>query len=165
MLLRHAAHAVLGLAAADITVTEREGNAPLLSLPHPAGAFHFSLSHSHRWVACIATTAGRIGLDIERKDRPRDIAAMSAAAFDRNEQEWLARLPAHQREQGFYRLWNNKEALYKLAASLAGDIAETSSLKIGDGWNCQSIDHPELFIGLCSSAPLDKVGIIELTAL
>ena len=165
MLLRHAAHTILGIAATDISITEREGNAPLLSLPHPADAFHFSLSHSHRWVACIATMAGRIGIDIERKDRPRDIAAMSAAVFDRKEQEWMSRLPAHQREPGFYRLWNNKEALYKLATNVADDIAETSSLKMGAGWNCRSIDHPELFIGICSTFPLADMQIIELTGL
>jgi len=165
MLLRHAVQTMLGSAATDVTVTEREGNAPLLSFENPVDAFYFSLSHSHPWVACIATTADRIGIDIESKNRPRDVATMSAAAFSQKEQEWLARLPAHQREQGFYRLWNHKEALYKLGTDVSDDTAKISSPHIGAGWNSRLIEHADLFIGICSAVPLDEIRIIELTGL
>ncbi|WP_050475894.1 4'-phosphopantetheinyl transferase family protein [Herbaspirillum rhizosphaerae] len=161
MLLRHAAHTMLGDAATGIAVTEREGHAPLLAFPapHASSAFHFSLSHSRGWIACIASTVCHVGLDIEDTSRPRDIAATGAAAFDTEEMEWMMQQPEQQRLAAFYRLWGCKEALYKLAGNRGQDDTLSDT---GNGWNCRAIPHERLAICLCSAASLDAVEIVEL---
>ncbi|MFL9880484.1 4'-phosphopantetheinyl transferase superfamily protein [Herbaspirillum rhizosphaerae] len=163
MLLRHAVQKTLGIATSDIIITEREGNAPLLVLPppHASSAFYFSLSHSHGWIGCVSSIVCPVGLDIEDNSRPRDVAASSAAVFDEAEQRWLAQLPDARRKKAFYRLWNCKEALYKLRCNSSDNSKDTSS---GHGWNCRVVDHPHLSICLCFASPLDAINIVELDA-
>jgi len=161
MLLRHAAQIVLGVTATDIVITEREGNAPLLELPvsHAASDFHFSLSHSHGWIACIGSAVCHVGLDIEDKTQPRNIAAAGMAAFDQEEMHWMMQQPEDRRPAAYYRLWGCKEALYKLACNQGQDDAIGG---IGSGWNCRVLPHERLAICLCSASLLESVDIVEL---
>lgn len=161
MLLRHAAQKMLGIAASDIIITEREGDAPLLEFPTPSTSsdFYFSLSHSHGWIGCVSSIACHVGLDIEDNSRPRDVAAASATVFDEAEQRWLAQLHDTYRTKAFYHLWNCKEALYKLRCNSSDNSKDTGS---GHGWNCRVVDHPHLSICLCFASPLDAINIVEL---
>ncbi|ASU39683.1 hypothetical protein hmeg3_16270 [Herbaspirillum sp. meg3] len=164
MLLRHAVQTMLGIAASDIIVTEREGNAPLLEFPAPytSSDFHFSLSHSHGWIGCLASTVCAVGLDIENKAHARDVDQLSAAAFDEADQQWLMRLEMARRQVGFYRLWNNREALYKLR----GNRTITTDLRSCDtGWNCFHVDYPRLHIGVCVAQELQSFELVELAEL
>jgi len=161
ILLRHAVQKTLGIAASDIIITEREGNAPLLEFPEPNASsdFYFSLSHSHGWIGCVSSIVCPVGLDIEDNSRPRDVAAASAAVFDEAEQRWLAQLPDARRTKAFYRLWNCKEALYKLRCNSTDDSTE---MVPEQNWNCRIIEHPHLSICLCCASPLDAINIVEL---
>ena len=161
MLLRHAACHLLGPAAADIGVAEREHQAPAVSFPAFAATpdFHFSISHSRGWIACLASTICAVGLDIENKAHVRDVEKLNAATFDDAQQKWLAGFDAQHRTQKFYRLWNNQEALYKLRGNLASEVDPTPC---GTGWNCFNADHPHVYIHVCAAQELASFDIVEL---
>ncbi|WP_144424083.1 4'-phosphopantetheinyl transferase family protein [Herbaspirillum hiltneri] len=164
MLLRHAARHLLGPAARHVDVAERKHHAPVLSFSSlsPTPDFHFSISHSRGWIACMASTACAIGLDIENKMPARDVKELGAAAFDDAGREWLAGLDELRREEGFYRLWNNQEALYKLRGNFT---QKTGQISCNTGWNCFAIEHSCLHIGVCAAQELTSFDIIELQTL
>jgi 4'-phosphopantetheinyl transferase len=155
-LLRMALGRALNVAPQTICLEERPGMAPRLLLPElPAAAgVGFSISHSGRWVACAASAQTALGLDIEMRDASRDIGALAAQAFDAFEMsgwERLQSLPEAQRVDGFYRLWSEKEARFKL-----GPSPET---------HCVVLPHAELSVVLCSATPLLAVPRLELVEL
>lgn len=117
-LLRLAVGQLLGVAPATIALAERPGLAPRLEADGIAG---FSISHSGRWVACAVSTATALGLDIERVDLSRDVAALAEHAFSQRESEWLAALPPAMRHDCFYRMWCAHEAHIKLGVAGAVD--------------------------------------------
>jgi 4'-phosphopantetheinyl transferase len=150
LLLRHAACHTLHLDNHQIDILEREGAAPSLIIsgataPPP---FHFSLSHSHDWIACASSTSGALGIDIEYLAAARDLTSLANAAFSDEQQAWLSRQPKPQHTAAFYRMWNCMEALYKLGAQY-------------DGTNCRIIDHPQLAICLCSNVALTHIELVE----
>jgi 4'-phosphopantetheinyl transferase len=152
-LLRMALGRVLNVAPHTICLEERPGMAPRLQLAAAAGV-GFSISHSGRWVACAVSTQTALGLDIEMRDASRDIGAMAAQAFDALEMsgwERLQSLPEAQRVDGFYRLWSEKEARFKL-----GPSAEA---------HCVVLPHAELSVVLCSATPLLALPRLELVDL
>jgi 4'-phosphopantetheinyl transferase len=150
LLLRHAARHTLDLENRQIDILEREDAAPALIINGAAAAapFHFSLSHSHDWIACASSTSGALGLDIEYLAAARDLTSLASAAFSDEQQAWLSRQPERQRTAAFYRLWNCMEALYKLGAQ-------------HDGTNCRIIAHPQLAICLCSNIALTHIELVE----
>ena len=166
ILLRRAVCSKLGIGNEQIVVTERENQAPslALSLPHDSPnnllPFYFSLSHSRDWIGCAASATCHVGLDIEDKNHPRDIAAHSAAAFDADELNWLKKLPEVQRVDAFYRLWNCNEALYKLRHN-----QEQGTKAMSTAWNCRILPHAQLAICLCSARDIPVLDVIELDAI
>ena len=75
-------------------------------------------------------------------------------AFDSGEMlQWerLQGLPAPQRVEGFYRLWSEKEARFKLGVAAGG--------------HCVLLPHAELSVALCSEQPLDQPPAIEVITL
>jgi 4'-phosphopantetheinyl transferase len=138
-----------------VNLLERPGRAPLLemtlrALPAPPALPFFSLSHSGRWVACAVSPTTPVGLDIERRDSSRDLAALAAQAFDPARQAWLAAQPADQRIDAFYRLWCEAEARIKLAQ---------------DGAGVYHLAHAELAIALCSRHALVPAPVLRLARL
>lgn len=159
ILLRRTACSLLGIGNEQILVTERESQSPSLALssPHDPLPFHFSLSHSRSWIACAASVACHVGLDIEDKNHPLDIAALSAAGFDADELNWLEKQPEAHRVDAFYRLWNCNEALYKLRHN-----QDQGPKAINTAWNCRILPHARLAICLCSTRDIPALDIIEL---
>jgi 4'-phosphopantetheinyl transferase len=138
VLLRQALGALAGVAAPEVVLRERPGQAPQLAAPALDGA-GFSLSHSATWVACAVSAGTALGVDIERLDAGRPIAALAAQAFTAAECAWLAARPPASRVRDFYVMWSTAEARIKLGVPAGG----TSVLL-----------HPALSIVLCSAAPL-----------
>lgn len=144
-LLRTMLGQLLSVEPQAVRLDEQVGKAPRLVLPgRPAVAgVGFSISHSGRWVACAASTQTALGLDIEMRDAGRDLEALAAQAFGPDEMPAWERLraqPDAQRIDGFYRLWSEKEARFKLGRS--------------DTAHCVALPHRELSIALCSAVPL-----------
>jgi 4'-phosphopantetheinyl transferase len=144
-LLRMALARLLNVAPETVGLEEQVGKAPRLVLPArpSAASVGFSISHSGRWVACAVSTQTALGLDIEMRDMSRDLDALAAQAFGADEMPQWERLrgqPAPQRADGFYRLWSEKEARFKL-----GRVEQA---------HCIALPHPELSVVLCSALPL-----------
>ena len=150
VLVRIALGRVLGVPARSVMLAEQVAGAPVFTAPVvPGAAPGFSISHSGRWVACAVSADTALGLDIEVLDDGRDLAALAQQAFDVDEvQQWQA-LPAARRVDGFYRMWSEKEARFKLGR---------------DGHSI-AIAHDELSVVVCSAVPLGVAPVIELVTL
>ena len=155
VLLRMALGRLLGVMPQEIRLEEQVGKAPRLAAPVLKGVQPgFSIAHSGRWVACAVSAQTALGLDIEMKDGTRDLNALAAQAFDSVEMsQWerLQGLPDAERVEGFYRLWSEKEARFKLG--------------ITGGGHCLVLPHAELSMVLCTDRPLASPPAIELVTL
>jgi 4'-phosphopantetheinyl transferase len=155
VLLRMALGRLLGVTPQEIKLEEQVGKAPRLAAPVIKGVQPgFSIAHSGRWVACAVSAQTALGLDIEMKDGARDLDALAAQAFDSVEMSQWARLQGlagDQRVEGFYRLWSEKEARFKLG--------------INGGGHCLVLPHDELSMVLCTEKPLEKPPAIEVVTL
>ena len=155
VLLRVALGRLLGVAPQQVALEEQVGKAPLLTAPLPKGTPPgFSIAHSGRWVACAVSAQTALGLDIEMRDPGRDLAALAEQAFDAGEMarwEQLQGLAGEQRVDGFYRLWSEKEARFKLGREAGG--------------HCLALPHAELSVVLCSEQPLARPPRIEIVTL
>lgn len=149
-LLRTALGRLLGLAPQDVHFEEQTGKAPRLAVPAAQdGLPGFSISHSGRWVACAVSAHSALGLDIEIKAPGRDFAALAQQAFDAPAlARWdqMQALPAMQRVDGFYRLWSEQEARFKLGAA--------AGMGVTGAGHIVALAHPALAVVLCSAAPL-----------
>jgi 4'-phosphopantetheinyl transferase len=173
MLLRFAVSRLLTLPPDTLGVVERTGNAPQLVIPDSQGwQPSFSLSHSREWVACVLSSSGTLGVDIEVKDATRDVTSISYLAFHPEEHGWLLSQSDAVRRSAFYQLWCTREALYKLMCALG---RETVSLPLvgvdgmlasqGAGWYCYTLAHFSLTIAVCSDQPLSALYKVELPSL
>ena len=150
-LLRTVLAQALGVPPAIIVLEERAGQAPrLLS---PAGAVHFSLSHSGHWIACAVSRQTALGLDIEVMNAKRDVLALARQAFGDAVANHLAAMPREQQLASFYRRWSEYEARYKLG------------VEAGEAASCVALAHAELSIVLCSAAPLAQRPVLCTAAL
>ena len=141
-LLRAALSKLLGVEPMDISLSERDANAPFLNWP--TSASFFSISHSGPWVSCVVSQHIVVGLDIEMKNPDRDLDALAAHVFDETEMEQLSKLIGDERLKCFYELWSHKEARYKLFSNV------DSNNKSKSAGYCIALTHPELSVVLCS---------------
>lgn len=155
VLLRMALSRVLGVPPQQVQLEERRGQAPRLLTRVLGGvAPGFSIAHSGRWVACAVSAQHPVGLDIEMRDATRDLAALAMQAFGPDEMtRWRAMQgwPEAQRVDGFYRLWSEKEARFKLGLEAGG--------------HCVTVAHAELSVVLCSTVELESVPLPQLVLL
>ena len=68
-----------------------------------------SISHTGSFVAAAVSAIGPVGIDIERRDRSRDVVSLATAAFGRAEAAEVAVEGA----TAFYRIWTLREAISK----------------------------------------------------
>lgn len=152
VLLRKALGRLLNVEARAIQLEEQVGKAPLLVSPAVKGSTPgFSIAHSGRWVACAVSAQTALGLDIEMRDGGRDLAALAAQAFDAREMARWEGLPEARRVDGFYRMWSEKEARFKLGEGVGGHYV--------------AVPHDELSVVICSESPLDDAPRMEVVSL
>ena len=152
ILLRKALGRLLNVEARGIELEDRVGKAPLLVSPVVKGGMPgFSIAHSGRWVACAVSAQTALGLDIEMRDAGRDLAALAAQTFDAREMARWQGLPEARRVDGFYRMWSEKEARFKLGEGAVGNFV--------------AVAHDELSVVVCSELPLDEPPRIEIVSL
>jgi 4'-phosphopantetheinyl transferase len=173
MLLRFGISSLLSLPPDALGVVERDSDAPQLLLPNaqsmqPA----FSISHRRDWVACVLSSTGTLGVDIEVSDPSRDILSMSHLAFHPEEHIWLLSQPDAVRRSAFYHLWCTREALYKLMSNLGHErvlsplVGADGAFAIqGPNWHRYTLPHSALIVAVCSDRPLSALYKVELPSL
>jgi 4'-phosphopantetheinyl transferase len=168
VLLRQLLASLLGVEPQQIALSERHGNAPLLSWPLPDLAAHaaivkpyFSLSHSGPWVACALSTYTALGLDIEVLDVGRDFLALAQHSFDEQALADFRALPELDKPLGFYQRWSEQEARYKLSCN----TVSAAMADPGVAGSLFQLAHPELSIALCSALPLPAAPPLVITGL
>lgn len=116
--LRRVLAARLGVNAKSLTFDVSEWGKP--SLRHPRCDLEFNISHSANRILIAVSSAGPVGVDVEKilPEPPYEVASI---AFSQNERAVLERVPAARRGNVFYDLWTRKEALVK-AMGLGLDI-------------------------------------------
>ncbi|AET69195.1 phosphopantetheine--protein transferase [Desulfosporosinus orientis DSM 765] len=107
VLVRSVISSATGLQNKDIVFLRNENGKPCLQ---GAGGVHFNLSHSGKWVVCIAGSS-EVGIDVEEM-KPVDIS-LGEGFFSRSEYEALKKLPQEQQLERFYELWTLKESYVK----------------------------------------------------
>ena len=74
---------------------------------------HFSVSHSGDLIAIAVSPDHPVGIDVERIDPRRDIAALAARIMSAGELAYFRALPEPARLAAFYTAWTRKEAVAK----------------------------------------------------
>jgi len=77
------------------------------------GALRFNLSDSEDLAILAVTTAGEIGVDVERLRPMRDMDDLARRYFSPAEREEYGALGPERRAEGFYACWTRKEAWLK----------------------------------------------------
>ena len=89
------------------------GKPELHPTAHSPRSLRFNVSHSDRYALVATTTAGAIGVDIEKTRPIADMLRLARTAFSSSELEALTALPAGAREAAFFAGWTRKEAYIK----------------------------------------------------
>lgn len=98
----------------------------------------FSLSHSQGLALIAVGGRGPLGADVEQLRPMPDAAALAAEHFTRREQEALAALPSHERDQAFLTCWTRKEACLKAIG--VGLLLSPQSFEVGVTPDCRSVE-------------------------
>jgi 4'-phosphopantetheinyl transferase len=101
----------LNTAPAALSFTYNTSGKPELN--HGAPPVRFNLSHSDRYALVALTTAGAVGVDIEKTRPIADVLRLARTAFSSNELETLTALPDSARQAAFFAGWTRKEAYIK----------------------------------------------------
>lgn len=99
-----------GCTPQQLVIERSEAGKPQLVAPRP---LFFSISHSDDQLAIAITTAGDIGIDLERIAARRPCAAIAERYFHPHETDKLQQLPAAEQTPFFFDLWTLKEAFFK----------------------------------------------------
>ena len=128
--VRQVAARYSGLASGSLRMRCDERGKPTLIDPE---GLHFNLSHSGG-TALAAFSSAPVGVDIERRGRSRDFAAIARRFFLHDEAEAVLRSDVD-REEVFLRIWTAKEAIVKLSGKgLAEGLALARTTSDGRGF-------------------------------
>ncbi len=86
---------------------------PELAGPVAAGRISFNIAHTDDEILLALCAEGRVGVDVEARERPSDALALARRYFRDEEVAALEALPARLRQQRFLELWTLKEARVK----------------------------------------------------
>lgn len=108
LLIRYAVVIELGMRNRDISFDCMPNGKPFLkSKP----SFHYSVSHSGKWVVCCTDNTA-VGIDIE-EIKPINVLSLSNRIFTKQEQTIAFNKPSFAQADYFYERWTLKESLLK----------------------------------------------------
>lgn len=113
---------VLPCGCGDVSIVEDEGTKPRLL---DGQGWDFNVSHAGDYVA-VVVGRGEVGVDLEKVRPVRDMAALMARYFHRDEVAAWQALSAEQKSAAFFLLWSAREAAMKCAGTgLAAGMGQT----------------------------------------
>ena len=160
LLVRYAIRKDLSLTNDAITIFHNEYGKPYLT-GYPD--YHFSVSHSGRFIAFISDNAP-VGIDIQNMEQLKK--PISGHFFTENENNYISENGL----QGFYEVWTKKEAYVKMLGT--GFSTPISSFDVFDelGVSFNTQENESYIITVCSRNELpekvefERVGIEDLEA-
>ena len=96
-------------------------------------ALEFNLSHSGELAVLAVTFGRRVGVDVERRKRDRDLEGLAERFFAPDEAAAIRSLPSPARVAAFYRCWTRKEAFLKARGEGLGLPLERFSVPLEEG--------------------------------
>jgi 4'-phosphopantetheinyl transferase len=107
-ILRVALARLLSVSPTSLRLQQTPAGKPFLE-----GGPVFNIAHSGNVVLIAITDTGRLGVDVEAIRPLGDLTGLARTTFDRDELDALARTPAADQQDTFYRIWTRKEAILK----------------------------------------------------
>jgi 4'-phosphopantetheinyl transferase len=159
-----AAAALLGEPAGRLAVIREPGGRPRI-----AGAkarVDISLSRGPEMAAAAVSTAGPVGVDVERLRPVGGACAVAGRWFPPDEAAWLAGQPAERQAAAFLGLWTQKEAIAKAlgtglrgGAGLRRGVARVLAEPCRSGQQLALIGPPGLAVGVATVADLAVLAV------
>ncbi len=116
----------------DWAFEDNEHGRPMVTGPAARTGLHFSVSHTHDYVALLVGDREEIGVDVETLARQVEPLALARRYFAPSETELLEALPEADRHRLFLQMWTLKEAYGKalsrgLTVALDGLVVNPAS--------------------------------------
>lgn len=112
----------------DLRIFAERNEKPFATVRNQPMTIQFNVSHSYDHGLLAFAKYGRIGVDIEDRDRRPNIDEILYSVFSSREQSLLRQSSERRRRQLFFRLWTYKEALIK--ATGEGFRRDTSTFSV-----------------------------------
>jgi 4'-phosphopantetheinyl transferase len=125
-----------GLPADELRFSCNDWGKPAIANPSISPYPHFNYSHAGSMALLAISTAGPVGVDMERLEPLSEMDTITRRYFSTSEQVAIASYPKSQRILSFYRVWTRKEAYVKaLGIGLSGNLAgfDVSPAPTGNG--------------------------------
>lgn len=171
--IRHAVGVRAHCRPDEIGIVGEGAGKPRISLPSTAAAWHFNLSHSGNFIACVVDRLP-VGIDVETVSRNGDIAAIAGAHFSAAEARWIGEADARGKDR-FTALWTLKEAFLKavgvgISVPLSGIVfsalrqrtclVQSRDLPEAGTWHCSLISLQRgYWLSVCSRRPMGQLQI------
>jgi 4'-phosphopantetheinyl transferase len=171
--IRHAVGVRAHCRPDEIGIVTKGAGKPLLSLPWTGAAWHFNLSHSGNFIACVVDRVS-VGIDVETTARDVDHAAIARAHFSPAEARWIGEADARGKHR-FTALWTLKEAFLKavglgISVPLSGFVfsalkPRSCCVRSGDlpeagTWHCRFLPlQRDYWLSVCSRRPMGQLQI------
>jgi 4'-phosphopantetheinyl transferase len=97
----------------ELVFTYSKREKPSLGPAHAENGITFNVSHSGGIALYAFTRQRELGVDVEQIRRDFEVEAIARRFFSPHEQEQLAKLPAAEKIDAFFRCWTRKEAYIK----------------------------------------------------
>jgi len=96
-----------------------------------------SVSYSHDWLACLISTDGAVGIDIEYVQRQRPIVDFAALYLNEAQLKAFQQMSAEEQEKHFYHWWTAMESVAKwdgsgITAEILAGRLESEVFKEGE---------------------------------
>ena len=103
----------IGCQNPDLTFVASEGGKPAALVQGERLDYEFNVSHSFDHGLLAFAREGRLGVDVEDRNRRRDVSREIRKVFSEEEQQLLLSASGKELVELFFRLWTVKEALIK----------------------------------------------------
>ena len=93
---------------------KEEKGRPFIEADTAQFTLDFNISHTLGMVGCAVSEEGRVGLDLEPKERDANLKALAGKQFSVMEQQQFACAPESEKAHKFFKFWTLKEAYIKV---------------------------------------------------
>ena len=135
---------------------------PRLAIGQGVDEVDFNISHTDGCIACAIARNARVGVDVETRDRLRDIEEVASRFLSPSEAQAVSRMSKAAAETALLRLWTLKEALAKgIGIGMALDFRaiELPVDQISDGLEFTSRSAKRWAFRAYVNDPMHAVGL------